>query len=120
MKHPVYEYKRRLRKAFPKELYSDLNKVFEIIPFKDNVVRHSNYEGVNFLSHLMTDNEYTVQLDNQELTIPEAVFFNEPAPKLEKSLTQKQQDILNCIYLRHYDGFVREKRLKLISDNAEK
>ncbi len=35
-------------------------------------------------------------------------------------MTLKQKDILNCIYLRHHNGYVRERRLNLISDNYEK
>lgn len=34
-------------------------------------------------------------------------------------MTDKQKDILNCIYLRHHNGYLREKRLNLISDSSE-
>jgi len=34
----------------------------------------------------------------------------------ENELTELQKDILNCFYLRHLDGFVRQKRLGLLLD----
>jgi hypothetical protein len=46
------------------------------------------------------------------LTIPCRNYFNEPADEKETQLTALQKTILNCIYLRHHNGFVRQRRLE--------
>ncbi|KAB5485265.1 hypothetical protein [Flagellimonas hadalis] len=113
------EYLERLKKSFPKELHSDLNEVLKILPFENNNVKlcDGNVHGVDNLIH---ETELNIEFGNETLTIPYRLYFNEPNPELEKSLTDKQKDMLNCIYLRHYNGYIREKRLNLISDNLEK
>lgn len=113
------EYQERLRKSFPKELHSDVNEVLKILPFENNNVKlcDGSFHRVDNLIH---ETELDIELDNETLTIPYRLYFNEPSPELEKTLTNTQQDILNCIYLRHHNGYLREKRLNLISDNSEK
>lgn len=113
------EYQERLKKSFPKELHSDLNEVLKILPFENNnvILCDGNIHRVDNLIH---ETQLGVKLENETLIIPCRLYFDEPNPKLEKSLTDKQKDILNCIYLRHHNGYIREKRLNLISDNSEK
>ncbi|SFZ95051.1 hypothetical protein SAMN05428642_10656 [Flaviramulus basaltis] len=113
------EYKERLTKAFPKKLHSDLNEVLKIIPFDNNKVKL--FDGtIHQVDNLIHENELDVVLDNETLTIPYRLYFDELNPELEKTLTDKQKDILNCIYLRHHNGHLREERLNLLSDNLEK
>ena len=113
------EYKERLTKAFPKKLHSDLNAVLKIIPFDNNKVKL--FDGtIHQVDNLIHENELDVILDNETLKIPYRLYFDEPNPELEKTLTDKQKDILNCIYLRHHNGHLREERLNLLSDNSEK
>jgi len=45
--------------------------------------------------------------------------LNLPEETTEIGLTDRQQTILNCIYLRHYDGFIRQNRLEKLIDNTE-
>ena len=113
------EYKERLVKAFPKELHSDLKIVLKIIPFGNNKVKLCD-GTVHQVDNLIHDNELNLRLGNKTLTIPYRVYFDEPNPELEKNLTDKQKDILNCIYLRHHNGYLREKRLNLLSNNSGK
>ena len=113
------EYKERLIKAFPKELHSDLKIVLKIIPFGNNKVKLCD-GTVHQVDNLIHDNELNLRLGNKTLTIPYRVYFDEPNPELEKNLTDKQKDILNCIYLRHHNGYLREKRLNLLSNNSGK
>jgi hypothetical protein len=113
------EYKERLTKAFPKKLHSDLNVVLKIIPFDNNKVKL--YDGtIHKVDNLIHENELDLILDNETLTVPYRLYFDEPNSELEKTLTGIQKDILNCIYLRHHNGNLREKRLNLLSDNLEK
>jgi len=113
------EYRKRLLKAFPKELENDVKKVLEIMPFENNeITRHDG--TTNKAINLIHENELNIKLKNESLTIPYRLYFNEPNPELEKTLTEKQKDILNCIFLRHHNGYLREKRLNLLSKNSEK
>jgi len=118
-KNKKSEYKERLTKAFPKQLHYDLKAVLKILPFENHEVKL--YDGkTHQVNNLIHENKLNLKLENEILTIPYRLYFDEPNPELEKSLTKKQKDILNCIYLRHHNGYLREKRLNLLSDNSEK
>ncbi|MPL94479.1 hypothetical protein SDC9_40633 [bioreactor metagenome] len=110
-KDKFVEYKDRLKEAFPKSLESDLNVVLEIIPFADNRVKLCD-GNTHTVANLIHENFYTTLLDSNELKIPYRLYFNEPTPENEKTLSEKQQAILNCIYLRHHNGYLRQKRLE--------
>jgi len=113
------EYKNRLTKAFPKELHSDLNAVLKILPLEEKKIEHSDGKTYE-LDSLIHSSEHHAVINNETLTIPYRIYFDEPKLELEKTLTDKQRDILNCIYLRHHNGYLREKRLKQLSDKIEK
>ena len=115
----AFEYEERLIKAFPSELTGDVKKVIQIVPFNDNEIQlhDGRFHKVGDLIH---SDSFSLKFNNESLTIPYRLYFNEPNPELEIGLTNRQKDILNCIYLRHFNGFIREKRLKLISDNADR
>jgi hypothetical protein len=59
-------------------------------------------------------------VDGEKINIPVRINFNEPNERAEKQLTVRQKDILNCIYTRHHNGYVREKRLKNVSGDSDK
>ena len=103
------EYQERLIKAFPENLKSDVSKVFEIIPLK------STYEF-----DLISSYSYEINISGEKLKIPSRIYFDEPIQQSENQLTENQKDILNCIYTRHHNGFIREKRLNKISEKIEK
>lgn len=94
----------KLINAFPFELEEDVETV------------------VNFLSDKTFNIHPTVKqeviLDEQKLIIPGRVYFDEPTDTTGNNLTVLQQTILNCIYLRHYNGFVRQRRLEKLIDNT--
>jgi hypothetical protein len=113
------EYKERLTKSFPKKLHSDLKEVLKIIPFENNKVKLCD-GTIHKVDNLIHENELNLRFENETLTIPYRLYFDEPNPELEKTLTDKQKSILNCIYLRHHNGYLREKRLNLLSHNSEK
>ncbi len=56
--------------------------------------------------------------NNKILNIPNRIHFNFPDEKVLIQLTDLQQTILNCIYLRHHDGFIRQKRLESLLGNS--
>jgi len=112
------EYKDRLLKAFPQILKSDVEVVLNILPFdvKDIMLTGGKIHKVDNLIH---ESILTVQLDNEQLVIPYRLYFDEPDIEKENKLTDIQKTILNCIYLRHHDGFLRQRRLEKLIDKNE-
>jgi hypothetical protein len=112
------EYRDRLLNAFPLTLHDDVTAVLDILPFDINDVRLSGGQ-VHKVDNLIHPNNLTVQLDAKPLTIPCRLYFNEPDKAKENNLTDTQKTILNCIYLRHHDGYLRQRRLELLADKNE-
>ncbi|HEV8507499.1 MAG TPA: hypothetical protein VGQ53_18935 [Chitinophagaceae bacterium] len=71
------------------------------------------------MDSLIHPTKHSVILDGEQLTIPYRNYFNEPTLEKEKLLTPLQRTILNCIYLRHHNGFVRQKRLEQLVDSDD-
>jgi len=95
--------------SFPADLKTDVLEVFKIIPLE-----------TKYKFDLISEQSYKISVDSEKLKIPVRIYFNEPKEQTEKELTEIQKDILNCIFTRHHNGFVREKRLKNISEKPEK
>ena len=113
------EYEERLIKSFPKELYLDLKEVLKIIPFENRKIKLCDGK-IYKVDNLIHEKELNLVLEKETLAIPYRIYFDEPNSELEKTMTVKQKDILNCIYLRHHNGYIREKRLNLLSVNSGK
>jgi hypothetical protein len=62
--------------------------------------------------------EFDVILNNERLTIPSRIYFEEPKEWRLWRLNKTELLILNCLFTRHHNGFIRQKRLKeiLLSD----
>ena len=63
--------------------------------------------------------EEKIILDGQKLIIPGRIYFDKPDETIANSLTINQQTILNCIYLRHHNGFVRQQNLEKLIHNVK-
>jgi len=104
--------------AFPKSLKKDVEKVIAILPFNDH-----NSLGADGETHHVDDLVYfrkqIIYLDKEMIKIPYRIYLNEPAAEEEKKLTGIQKTILYCIYSRHHNGFVRQRRLEQLLDNTE-
>ncbi len=98
-------YKHQLLQAFPKELAQDVQSVIEILPFNPQFS--------------ISIQMYTVILETEKVTVPYRVYFEEPDPKNENALTNIQRRILHCIYLRHHNGFVRQRRLEQLNNTMD-
>ncbi|MFI7217945.1 hypothetical protein [Micromonospora maritima] len=57
---------------------------------------------------------FGVAVDEQPLVIPYRIYQAEPPAGAEASLPPTQSAILNCLYTRHHDGRVRQRRLEHI------
>lgn len=112
------EYKDKLRDAFPKALRSEVDAVLSIMPFDDNNVKRTGQQIIN-VDNLVFPTSLTVQLDSELLSIPYRIYFNEPDIEEENKLTDIQKTILNCIYLRHFDGYLRQRRLEYLVDKND-
>lgn len=91
--------------AFPDSLRNDVESVIDFLSDK------------NFDIHPTVEQDLI--LDGEKLTIPGRVYFDKPNDFLASSLTKIQQIILDCIYLRHHNGYVRQGRLEKLKNNNE-
>ena len=64
------------------------------------------------LPSLTSSDTHLIIWQGARLAIPYRVYFQEPSPTIEQRLTSRQRQLLVCLYLRHHDGFVRQRRLK--------
>jgi hypothetical protein len=97
--------KKMLLNSFPSELSNDVEIVVDFL----------NEESLKIHAHV----EKSVFINNQTLIIPRRIYTNIPKHDYETNLTEKQNLILNCLYLTHHDGFLRQKRLELLRENYE-
>ena len=102
-------YLKIITNSFPEDLKSDILEVFKIIPLE-----------TKYKFDLISLGSYEIMVESDKLKIPVRIYFNEPKEQNEKQLTDRQKDILNCLYTRHDNGYVREKRLKKLSEKPEK
>jgi hypothetical protein len=97
--------RQKLLNAFPTDLKQDVEIVADFLLDK------------NLDIHPTVEQE--IILNGQKLTIPGRVYFDNPNETTGSNLTSNQQTILNCIYLRHHNGFVRQQRLEKLIDNID-
>ncbi len=94
-----------LMNSFPSELQNDV----EIV--------------INFLNNekleIHSDLEKPIFINGETIIIPKRIYSNEPIKNYENELTATQNVILNCLYLTHNNGFLRQKRLEILKDNFE-
>lgn len=74
---------------------------------------------VHHLDNLIHPKELTIKLNGEKLTIPCRLYFDEPDIAFENKLTERQKVVLNCIFLSHHNGYLRERRLKKLVDSNE-
>lgn len=108
----------KLFDAFPYALRQDVEKVIKILPLNDHNILLADGQ-IHKVDELIHPDEQVVLLDNEAIKIPYRLYFNEPVADKEKLLTDLQKIILNCIYLRHHNGFVRQRRLAKLIDKTD-
>lgn len=118
IKDNASEYEERLLMSFPSDLASDIRTVLLILPVNQNNIKLCD-GNIHYIKEFVSSESINVQLDGVSILIPSRIYFNEPEAHLENQLNYKQKMILNCIYLRHYNGYIRENRLRNMIDTNE-
>ncbi|RXJ86398.1 hypothetical protein [Arcobacter sp. CECT 8985] len=106
-KQKLSDVKELIYKSFPKKLELDVKQVIKILPINKPV---TNCLGVE-ISYIHEIGEQ-VELETELITINSRIYFDEPNLLKEERLTSQQKKILNCLYTRHSDGYVRQKRIE--------
>ena len=109
--------KETILNAFPAGLRQEVGKVIEILPAEKSVL-HADGQFYN-MSDSINSYEQIMSLDKELLRIPYRIYINEPSLDNEILLSDLQKTILNCIYLRHNNGFIRQRRLELLINKTD-
>ncbi len=88
----------KITRCFPAELEEQVRKVTRLLSMEKSGYIHAA--------------SYSVKFRGETLEFPNRVYFNEPANTLEKHLSEEEQTILNCIFLRHHNGYIRQRRME--------
>ncbi|WP_313512499.1 hypothetical protein [Sphingobacterium sp.] len=115
--HKYSKYREILLNAFPRTLKKDVESVLHILPFEVNDVKLCDGK-IHKVDNLIHPDNQVVKINGELLTIPYRFYFNEPETEKEKTLNDQQKTILNCIFLRHHNGYIRQNRLERI-ENSE-
>ena len=104
------EYFGRFKNYFPTFLSPDVEKVLSIMPLTDEIFVETFGNRYKIENAIHSEN-VEIKLHSETIVLTGRIFFNEPKPEFENNLTDTQKQILNCIYTRHFDGYIRERRL---------
>ncbi len=113
------EDKDRIVRAFPSSVEADVRTVIAILPFHQDRIKLATGEYRRF-DNLVSDwRPQVLRLRAEEIQIPYRIYLNEPQPNELSHFSDRQRIIFNCIYLRHDDGFVRQKHLEKLKGIPE-
>lgn len=87
----------RLKTAFPKKYSEEVKFVLNKLPLK---VFRTEISDV-----------CQVSINQEKIYIPERIYLEEISKELYDELTPVQKTIVECIYTRHENGYIREKYL---------
>jgi len=91
--------KETIKQAFPQELEDALTSLFTKFEIETKRVAIG---------------EEIVVLGNETVRIPSRIYWTPPTSLTSFKLTSLEKDLLNCIFTRHSNGFVRQEALKNI------
>ncbi|MGC4811185.1 hypothetical protein ACLQ29_11730 [Micromonospora sp. DT228] len=57
---------------------------------------------------------FRVLVDGEPVLIPYRIYSDEPSVAAEAALSATQRAVLDCLYTRHHDGRVRQRRLERV------
>jgi hypothetical protein len=88
-----------IEQAFPLKIGEEVKSIFKKHSIK------TTYETSSF---------FKVSVEGEELKIPYRIYYDDKILANLNEFTQVQQDVLNSLYSRHHDGFVRQKCISKI------
>lgn len=100
----TYKSKLDLVRAFPSHMQKDVDRVLRAMP--DSNLSYSDCDEL--------------KMSGQTILVPHRIYYDEPDDSLVLPLTVLQQAILNTLYTRHHDGYVRERNVRRIIAYAAK
>jgi hypothetical protein len=109
----------KLAKAFPSVLEDDVRTVAKCLPFSDRTLVLADGHVRYFDTFLSECDPILVRLQGQRIEIPYRIYLKEPAPEKIEALTEQQKVIFHCLYLRHHNGFIRQKHLEQLVGRTE-
>lgn len=86
-------------KAFPSSIEDEVKNVLSKIDLK--------------AEHDPSDT-FSIFIRGEELKIPQRIYFESKNLTLSHYFSSLQHEILNCLYSRHHDGYIREQCLAAI------
>jgi hypothetical protein len=92
-----------LSTAFPARFADDVRAVVAIMP----------------AARLWCDELLTVDVDGESVSFPYRIYHDEPAPAAKAGLTPTQRLLLDCLYTRNHNGWVRQRRLAAVLGSRE-
>lgn len=111
------KYTMRLVAAFPKEFSGDARNATSLLPiFRREVLRSDGQ--VHYVDDGIHTGEYSVSLNSETIRLPTRLYFDELDSGVYGTLNEVQQTIVDCIYTRHHNGFVRQNHLKRLSGTS--
>ncbi len=114
----MFSYQERLTRAFPLTLRNEVLEVCKYLPLENNHVQLAGGH-FNIVDNLITEDNFSVVVEGESLTIPYRVYFNEPTLVHEKNLSELQRTIVNAVYTRHHNGLIRQKRLQKLVNRKD-
>lgn len=87
--------KDKILNSFALSLTNDVGRVIGMLKVKDDDV---------------SNRHYNVNLAGTIMHIPERIYISDL--KLHRDMTNMDSIIIDCIFTRHYDGFVRQQHLQ--------
>jgi len=93
-----------IKNSFPKYLEKDIERIYRIF---------------NLKSKFEPNGEFTVNINQEEITIPKRIYVNENQLLKTWLLTKRQKLLVYCFFSRHHSGYVKERCLKKILDSKE-
>ena len=101
---------RPLAALFPSVEASDVQAALELLPL-DTSRKLDNGELLRPAEFFARETR-SLTWQGTLLAVPYRLYVHEPAPAALQRLTSRQQQVLRCLYLRHYDGYLRQRHLE--------
>ena len=99
----------RLATLFPSVAQTEVQAVLGLLPLEvSRQLVNSNSES------LLSKECCLLTWNGMQLVLPYRVYFREPAADELHRLTSRQRQVLHCLYLRYYDGYVRQRHVEAL------